>query len=100
MLQPEVGQTDRRLAQFGLLHAGASTDPEGDVEMTSTTSTTRTHRQGSAAPARRVRLTDLPLVAARLRCGHLVREHGIAVRDIVFCPGCGSQSTVASVIAQ
>ena len=64
------------------------------------TSTTRTHRQGSAAPARRVRLTDLPLVAARLRCGHRVREHGIAVRDIVFCPGCGSQSTVASVIAQ
>jgi hypothetical protein len=64
------------------------------------TSTTRTHRQGSAALARRVRLTDLPLVVARLRCGHLVREHGIAVRDIVFCPDCGTQSSVASVVAQ
>jgi hypothetical protein len=52
------------------------------------------------ANGNRVRLTDLPLVVARLNCGHLVREYAISKRDLVFCRDCGTTKTVRSIVAQ
>lgn len=47
----------------------------------------------------RVRLSDLPLVAYGLYCGHVGRDHGIARNDLVFCPACGDTKRVARIIS-
>ena len=52
------------------------------------------------ANGKRIRLSDLPLVVAQLRCGHMVRTHGITVRDIIFCDECASSTSVKHIISQ
>jgi hypothetical protein len=48
---------------------------------------------------KRVRLSDLPLVAYSLYCGHVGREHGVARNDLMFCPTCKDTKRVARIIS-
>lgn len=48
---------------------------------------------------RKVDLASLPLVAYRLRCGHMGREYAVRQRDIVFCRECGTNRTVSRILA-
>lgn len=49
---------------------------------------------------RTVNLASLPLVAYALNCGHLGRDYAIKRWDIVFCPDCGHDAKVATIIAK
>jgi len=53
-----------------------------------------------ARKGRKPRVSDLPLVAYSLSCGHLGRQYGIQKKDRVFCKDCGSDKYVARIIAQ
>lgn len=46
-----------------------------------------------------VTLASLPLVAYALNCNHVGRDYAIQVRDIVFCPECGTSRKVAKILA-
>jgi hypothetical protein len=51
------------------------------------------------ANQRRVR-AQLPLVAVSLNCGHLLKDYGLSLRDIVFCQECASMRQVKKVLAE
>lgn len=46
------------------------------------------------------RLSDLPLVAYQMRCGHLSKDYAIAQGDIVFCDSCQTYARVSTILAQ
>lgn len=48
---------------------------------------------------RKVRLSDLPLTAYTLACGHVGRDYGIIKGDLLFCGTCQTPKRVARIIA-
>ena len=52
------------------------------------------------ADGKKVSLDSLPLAAYRLTCGHLGKQSGVQVRDVILCPQCGTNKTIKTIIAQ
>jgi hypothetical protein len=48
---------------------------------------------------RKVYLSDLPLIAYSLECGHVGRDRAIQAGDRVFCDGCRDTKRVAQIIS-
>lgn len=49
---------------------------------------------------RKIKVSDIPLVVARLKCGCVIRGIAIAKRDIVFCENHHDESYVTEVLAK
>jgi hypothetical protein len=52
------------------------------------------------AEGKRVKLTDLPLVAYSLFCGHTGRDYAINKGDLLFCTPCAGNKRVAKILAK
>lgn len=60
----------------------------------------RNERTSVRSNGRKISLTDLPLVAYALGCGHVGRDHGIALGDQLFCLDCSDHRSVAAILAE
>lgn len=75
--------------------------------MTSTQPQTRGRRRKPAAASadyvvvagQRFKLSDLPLVAFVMTCGHHGRDFAVQTGDLVFCESCRDHSNVARIAA-
>lgn len=71
-----------------------------------TTSNASPRRHGPAGVSavaddgQRVSLTDLPLVAYRLSCGHVGKDYAVLKRDLIFCPDCATTKRVTAILAR
>jgi hypothetical protein len=46
-----------------------------------------------------ISMSELPLVAYALKCGHMGREYGIVKNDLLFCDTCGQTMRVKQILA-
>lgn len=61
--------------------------------------TSKNSRTTVTRGGRRYSLKDLPLVAFTRQCGHMGREYGILMGDLVFCDTCREAKRVVRVSA-
>ena len=67
--------------------------------MTNTTSRSNLSGKNSIQrDGRKISLTDTPLVAYELACGHLGRDHAIQLGDLLFCLECVDHRTVFRIV--